>query len=81
MDCDGIGGIVMVVIRVCRSGCVLSLFLPPQLRWDCGRIVNRAGIETIAILNTALSTANSKRVVKSYRALPWRIVPHVAPLR
>ena len=48
------------------SSIILTLNLPPQLRWDCGRIVNCAGIETIAILisatfvNTALSTVNLK---------------------
>ena len=48
------------------SSIILPLNLPPQLRWDCRRIVNCAGIETIAILiratvvNTKLSTVNLK---------------------
>ena len=51
------------------SSIILTLNLPPQLRWDCGRIVNCAGIETIAILisatfvNTALSTVNLNYIV------------------
>ena len=31
---------------------ILTLFLPLQLRWDCGRIVDCVGIETIVIQAT-----------------------------
>ena len=68
------------------SSIILTLNLLPQLRWDCRRIVNCAGIETIAILiratvaNTKLSTVNLKGmsnyiVMLSNYTLCWTIVP------